>query len=103
MLAVEGDLEAARRLADRELALAELRGMVEQGPVVELHEDVGVGKLELAMNPRHQAGNLEGRALRGRGKLVLHLDAGARDGFRETLTLGQIGRALCRERGGQYV
>src|SRR3546814_13324072 len=62
--------------------------MVEQGPVVELHEDVGVGKFELALNPRHQAGNLEGLALRGRGKLVLHLDAVARDGFRETLTLG---------------
>src|SRR3546814_6948334 len=88
MLAVEVDLEAARRLADRELALAELRGMVEQGPVVELHEDVGVGKFELALNPRHQAGNLEGLALRGRGKLVLHLDAVARDGFSETLTLG---------------
>src|SRR3546814_18210487 len=88
MLAVEVDLEAARRLADRELALAELRGMVEQGLVVELHEDVGVGKFELALNPPHQAGNLEGLALRGRGKLVLPLDAVARAGFRAPRTPG---------------
>src|SRR3546814_16804051 len=46
MLAVEVDLEAARRLADRELALAALRGMVVQGPVVELHEAVVVGQSE---------------------------------------------------------
>src|SRR3546814_12293550 len=56
MLAVEVDLEAARRLADRELALAELRGMVEQGPVVELHEDVGVGKFELARSEERRVG-----------------------------------------------
>ena len=44
-VAVEVDLEAARRLADRERAFTKFRRVVEQRPVVELHEDVGVREL----------------------------------------------------------
>ena len=62
------DYEPTRRFPDRELAFLQSRRMVEELPVVVLHEYVGVGEFQFTLNRRHQAWRSELLALFGRGQ-----------------------------------
>ena len=63
--AVQVDFKAARRLTDGELVRPHLGRIIEQRPVVVFHQQVRIGKLQRALDFRHEARNLEGLPLFG--------------------------------------
>ena len=70
-VAVEVDLEGARRLPNGKFGLCKFRRVIEQRPVMAFHEQVRIGEFQFALYLRHQARHLEGLAPLG-GSLQFH-------------------------------
>ena len=87
---VNVDFIVARRFSDHEFVFVQRGRIIDQRPVVILHEPVCIGKLQLALDCAYKARHVERLAPFGRGQRPLDRGSILLDGLGECRTFGLL-------------